>query len=247
MMKEGHRRRDTEKTCAQILCVIAQLSARNNRALTLDEIVEGVSAVDGIRSRSGVHHQIGALRADELVAYRQPSPPQKKGYCLTESGLLAVRGMNQDDGWESTPGGVEVQPWPSRQGLRLMIVAATAAGSGIEAVEDAEPFDVVPQGTTFFALRVIGDSMIDDHIHHGDFVLVVPADEVQISNGDIVLALLTGRNRPEAGETTVKRLYRDAPNRIRLQPSNPDMQPIFESPENVRVQGKVFSAIRTFR
>jgi repressor LexA len=85
-----------------------------------------------------------------------------------------------------------------------------------------------------FALRVRGDSMIGDHINDGDIVIVQPQATAQ--NGDIVVALVDN-------EVTLKRFYREK-DRIRLQPSNPSMEPIYVSPDQVQIQGKVITVIR---
>ncbi|MGB2582964.1 MAG: S24 family peptidase, partial [Dehalococcoidia bacterium] len=87
-----------------------------------------------------------------------------------------------------------------------------------------------------YALRVKGTSMIDALINDGDIVLMQQAATAE--DGEMVAAWLKAE-----GETTLKKLYRER-NRIRLQPANSTMEPIYAVPENVEVQGKVVGVIR---
>lgn len=119
----------------------------------------------------------------------------------------------------------------------LPLVGRIAAGMPLEAVEDAESIDLealfVRRADTF-VLRVTGDSMIDDQIRDGDFVVVEKRSTAR--NGETVVALL------EDGEATLKRFYKDG-KRIRLQPANEAYKPIFVKQANV--QGVVIGVIRT--
>ena len=87
-----------------------------------------------------------------------------------------------------------------------------------------------------YALKVKGNSMVDALINDGD--IVVMKKQTDIHNGDMVAVWLRDK-----GETTLKRFYREK-NRVRLQPANPTMQPIYAHPSNVEVQGKVVVVIR---
>jgi len=88
-----------------------------------------------------------------------------------------------------------------------------------------------------FALEVQGDSMIDAMIHDGDIVIMRRASEAQ--NGEMVAVWLD-----DTDETTLKYFYREG-NRVRLQPANPTMQPIYiDNPERLRIMGKVVMVIR---
>lgn len=96
--------------------------------------------------------------------------------------------------------------------------------------------DMIKGREQVFALRVKGTSMIEDLIADGDIVFLEPARSAQ--NGDRVAVWLKDR-----GEVTLKRIYREG-NRIRLQPANSAMPPIYTTPENVEVQGKFVSSLR---
>ena len=133
---------------------------------------------------------------------------------------------------------------PERHSIvAIPIVGQIAAGEPIVALEGQRESltlspELAPEGS--YALRVRGKSMIEDLIDDGDLVVVKPQDTAE--NGEIVVALVVDGEAPE-GTATLKRLYRER-GRIRLQPRNPEMAPIFVEPENLRVQGKVVSVIR---
>jgi repressor LexA len=99
---------------------------------------------------------------------------------------------------------------------------------------------LLPEKTEkLFALEVQGDSMIDAMVNDGDIVIMKPASNAETHNGDMVAVWLEDRD-----ETTLKYFYKEA-NRIRLQPANPTMQPIYvDNPAVVKVQGKVVMVIR---
>ncbi len=110
------------------------------------------------------------------------------------------------------------------------------AGVPLEAVEDDQVLDLnglFASQRNCFALRVKGDSMIDDHICDGDVVIVEQRRTAR--NGETVVALLDG------GEATLKKYYKEA-SRIRLQPANPKMKPIYA--KEVRIQGVVIGVLR---
>ena len=88
-----------------------------------------------------------------------------------------------------------------------------------------------------YALKVRGESMIDDHICDGDYVLIEKANQAR--NGDIVVALVDGM------ETTLKRFY-DEGDRVRLQPANATMDPIYVQRESVNIQGKLLAVLRKY-
>jgi repressor LexA len=127
---------------------------------------------------------------------------------------------------------------------RIPIVGRIAAGEPIEALEQHDGYlelgvGTVPDGC--YALQVKGKSMIEDLIDDGDLVVVRPQETA--NNGDIVVALLMSQGPSTEGVATLKRLYRDR-DKIRLQPANAAMQPIYVDSNQLRVQGKVVSVIR---
>ena len=136
-----------------------------------------------------------------------------------------------------------VELMPTRAGGRaveLPLLGYVAAGLPIEAVSGAEtiavPEDLVGRRDTY-VLRVRGDSMIDEQIRDGDFVIV--EDRKNAENGEMVIALLGG------ADVTLKKWYRES-SRIRLQPANPAMQPILVDADHVQIQGVVVGVMRKY-
>ncbi|PIQ95987.1 MAG: repressor LexA [Nitrospinae bacterium CG11_big_fil_rev_8_21_14_0_20_56_8] len=115
-----------------------------------------------------------------------------------------------------------------------------AAGKPIEAVEDRETVTLLPDplDRDVFVLRVKGESMIEDHIRDGDYVIVERRSDAQ--NGETVVALLDNER------ATLKRFYRDK-GTIRLQPANPAMEPLIVKEGDIKVQGVVIGVLRKFR
>jgi len=101
------------------------------------------------------------------------------------------------------------------------------------------PSDLVSSRRELFALRVKGTSMIDALVDDGDIVIIQAVNSVE--DGEMVAAWLSDRN-----EATLKKFYREN-GRIRLQPANQTMQPIYADPSNVVVQGKVSAVIRRYK
>jgi repressor LexA len=127
-----------------------------------------------------------------------------------------------------------------RRAIDLPMLGYVAAGVPIEAVTGSEtiavPDDLVGRKETY-VLRVKGDSMIDEQIRDGDFVIV--EDRKTADNGEMVIALVGG------SDVTLKKFYREH-NRIRLQPANAAMQPILLDPSHVQVQGVVVGVMRKY-
>jgi repressor LexA len=129
----------------------------------------------------------------------------------------------------------------ARANMELPLLGRIAAGSPVESVAGDAKLnfsDFVGHSDTF-ALEVRGDSMIDDHICDGDFVLVEKTDQVR--DGDIVVALVDGL------ETTLKRFYKETGTKARLQPANSAMQPIWVSMDALQIQGRVLAVLRKYK
>jgi repressor LexA len=123
---------------------------------------------------------------------------------------------------------------------KLPLVGSIAAGSPIEAVENREELDLEqlysrPNGV--FVLKVRGESMIEDHLCDGDYVVVERRDSCR--NGEQVVALL------DSGEATLKRFYKEGRD-VRLQPANHTMEPKIVPADAVRVQGVVIGLLRSY-
>ena len=113
------------------------------------------------------------------------------------------------------------------------------AGKPIEVIEAREMMSLMPDpsGRDIFVLQVKGQSMIDDHIQDGDYVIVERRDRAE--NGETVVALLDNES------ATLKRFYREQ-DHIRLQPANADMEPIIVKEGDFKIQGVVIGVLRKF-
>jgi repressor LexA len=123
---------------------------------------------------------------------------------------------------------------------KLPLLGNIAAGSPIEAVENREEIDLEQlfrSSAGVYVLRVRGESMIEDHLCDGDYVVIERRETAR--NGEQVVALL------DSGEATLKRFYREG-DRIRLQPANSTMEPRFVDAERCKVQGVVIGVLRSY-
>ena len=122
----------------------------------------------------------------------------------------------------------------------IPLLGRIAAGAPVEAIANAEAlhFSDFAKHDGTFALEVRGESMIEDHICSGDYVLAEKTDSVK--NGDIVVALVNG------SEATLKRYYQEPDGRVRLQPANSAMDPIFVDRASLDIQGRVLAVMRKY-
>ena len=132
------------------------------------------------------------------------------------------------------------------QPLRFPLVGRIAAGQPIERMPQSDQIDLeelfgprIGQRGGTFALQVEGDSMRDEGILDGDYVLIERRQTAR--NGERVVALLTATN-----ETTLKTFFRDG-KKIRLQPSNPDFKPVVVDEQECQIQGVVIGVLRRYR
>jgi repressor LexA len=133
---------------------------------------------------------------------------------------------------------IEVVP-ESGNALSYPLMGEIAAGKPLEALDQNEVVELLPDGgdKDVFVLRVKGNSMIEDHIQSGDFVIVEKRNVAE--NGETVVALI------DNDRATLKRFYREN-GRVRLQPAHPDMKPIFVREGEFTIQGVVISVLRKF-
>ena len=126
--------------------------------------------------------------------------------------------------------------------IELPLLGSVAAGMPIEALEQNEtlcvPETLVGRSGSHYVLRVRGNSMIDEQIRDGDFVVV--NERQRADNGEMVIALLNGSS------ATVKKFYRERDGRIRLQPANETMQPMYVHENDITIQGIVVGVLRRY-
>ena len=160
---------------------------------------------------------------------------------LEKKGLL-TRDYNRSRSIDLVaPKGKLKQSMAVNTGLVLPVLGRIAAGRPIEAVEQRDGNTIsladFVRSKEVFVLEVRGESMQDEHIMDGDYVLV---EKTRVArNGELVVALVNGE------ETTLKRLYREGET-VRLQPSNASMQPIIVPATGVELQGKVIGVLRKY-
>jgi repressor LexA len=210
--------RGTTEKQHRILDVIRSFTAEMGYPPSVREIGARV----GLSSSSTVQSHLKTLERRGLLR-RDPTKP--RALVPADMVLRAVASPAKRDAGPET--------------ISLPIVGRVAAGTPITATENYEDTFVLPAscvgkngGVGSFMLRVKGDSMIDAAILDGDLIVVAPQPDA--SNGQIVVALIDG-------EATVKTFYREA-NRIRLQPENRTMEPIYV--DDVTVVGRVEAVVR---
>jgi len=200
----------------EVLEFLAGFIEKHRYSPSYEEIAEGLS----LNSLATIHKHISSL--------------ESKGYLR--------RAFNQSRSLEIAPRyAAEVEKRRAvESGLAVPLLGKIAAGVPVEAGVNPEmlQFQDFAGDASTYALQVRGESMIDDHICNGDFVLIQKTDSVR--DGEIVVALVDG------AETTLKRLYREADGQIRLQPANSTMDPIFVPAASLQVQGKLIAVLRKY-
>jgi repressor LexA len=195
----------------QIIDFISQFIQKHGHAPSLKDIADAM----GLSSLATVHEHIAIL--------------VRKGV-LKKSGSRSNRSLEIVD--EKLAG--------MDKGVRLPILGFIAAGQPIEPYSDPKAYlHVAPAMLTgkkrSYVLQVRGESLIEEGIYDGDYVVIEERHDVK--DGDIVVALL------ETGLATLKKFFKEA-TRIRLEPANAKMAPIFA--QKVEIQGKVIAVIRKF-
>src|SRR5499427_2020223 len=158
---------------------------------------------------------------------------------LEKKGLL-TRDYNRSRSIDLIPAkGKLKQSMAVNTGVVLPLMGRIAAGQPIEAIQNPETISLADfvQSKDVFVLEVRGQSMQDEAILDGDYVLVEKTKMAH--NGDIVVALVEGT------DATLKRFYREG-SRIRLQPSNARMKPIMVHAKDVDIQGRVIGVLRKY-
>ncbi len=167
------------------------------------------------------------------TVHKHISSLEKKGFIR--------RGYNQSRSIEvvNLPQAVKLSV-AQRLTNELPLMGRIAAGRPLEAVEHPETISLsdFTRSKNVFVLQVKGDSMVEDHIMDGDYVLVEQTETA--NNGEIVVALVGG------GDATLKRFFREPAGKIRLQPANAQMEPILLPGRDVKIQGRVIGILRKY-
>lgn len=194
----------------EILTYLQSYAEENGYAPSFDEIARQFN----YNSLATVHEHLTNL--------------ERKGYIR--------RSYNESRAIEILPS--EVYP----RAIDLPLMGVVAAGMPIEAITVDEtlavPDNFLRRSGNHYVLRVRGNSMIDEQIMDGDFVVVNGRQRAE--NGEMVIALLDGT------AATVKKYYRERDGRIRLQPANETMQPIYVHENDIMIQGIVVGVLRRY-
>jgi repressor LexA len=192
---------------------ISNFVSSNGYSPSFEEIGSGLS----LRSLATVHKHITNLERKGLL---------KRDYNRSRSiDILPARGM--------------ARPRPKAEVFRLPLLGRIAAGRPVETFENPETLSLedITRSKEVFVLEVRGDSMQDEHIVDGDYVMVEKVKNAR--DGEIVVALVDG------SETTLKRFYREGQH-VRLQPANTRMAPIMVAANAVQIQGRVIGVLRKY-
>ena len=198
----------------QVYDFISDFVQKNGYSPSFEEIGEGM----GLNSLATVHKHISNLETKGLLT---------RDYNRSRSIDLVP------------PKGRLKQAMSVNTTMVLPLLGRIAAGQPIEAVERNETISLADfvQSKEVFVLEVRGESMQDEHIMDGDYVLVERIKTAH--NGDLVVALV------DENDATLKRFYREGDN-IRLQPSNVNMKPIIVPAAAVQIQGRVIGVLRKY-
>lgn len=208
----------------EVVRLIVELTEEHGYPPTLAELAKSM----GLRNRMTVHQHVAALKKKGIVRWE---PGLNRSLRVVES--LELPNIGSSNGSDDFDGEEEVD---TPRGIPM--AGAIAAGRPIDAVSRDEYLEIDEKyaSSGCFALKVKGDSMIEDGIYDGDYVIVKPKPSP--TQGEIVVALL------EDGTTTLKRFFKEK-NRFRLQPANSSMEPIYvDSLNDLQIQGIVVALFR---
>ncbi len=213
----------------QVLEAIHQNQVESGISPTLEELGRTLGV-----NRTTVFGHVQALIQKGFLENLEPGA--SRSLDLTEDGRAVLQPRASEP--EQSP----AIPFPQQGGDRhsIPLLGRIAAGAPIEAIETPEqkPLqELFPTRGDLYLLEVRGDSMIEDHIQDGDWVLV--QRDRQPDPGSTVVAIL------ENEEATLKRFYREKDGRIRLQPANAQLEPILVN--QVEIRGVVVSVLRNYR
>jgi repressor LexA len=219
----------------EVLSFIRTFTEERGYSPSFDEIRKGMN----LNSLATVHKHINTLERKGCLA---------RDYNRSRS--IEILSMHpRGESGKHAPGQVTREPRPSvsrpgalRREMRfeLPLLGRIAAGKPIEAVPTDETLSLSDfvGSKNVYVLKVRGDSMIDDHICDGDFVVVESVADA--ANGETVVVLV------DDSDSTLKRFYHEKNGKIRLQPSNPQMTPMVYDAQRVKIQGRVIGVLRRF-
>jgi len=227
-----------------VVTLIVKLTDEHGYPPTLAELAIAL----GLKNRMTVHQHVAALKKKGIVQWE---PGLNRSLRVLPEGLrlIAHPSAADDDNQANVvaftasesrhtgaSSGASYSSSSSSIPRGIPMIGAIAAGTPIDAIETSDYLSVDSQyASNCFALKVKGESMIEDGIYDGDFVIVKPNPSPL--NGEVVVALVDG-------SATLKRFFKENGG-FRLQPANSEMQPIFVGPdEDLSIQGTVVALFR---
>ncbi len=216
----------------QVLDFLTNFINKKGYSPSFEEIGEGL----GLTSLATVHKHLDTLERKGFIrrGYHQSrsidvvAVPGRTPFRKTAVRVRAARQVSAASEMTST------------HRTEFPLLGLIAAGQPVEAIPDPETVSLTDfvGSKEVYVLRVRGDSMVEDHIVDGDFVLVEGKESAE--NGEIVVALTGGT------DATLKRFFREGRGRIRLQPANAQMEPLILPERDVRIQGRVIGILRKY-
>jgi repressor LexA len=201
------------------------------KSLRLSSLATVHKHVETLEKKGFVHRGYNQSRSIEVVAVPGSVPFSK----------TAARGLGRKTSAARETSSHGAAAAALLGNLEFPLLGRIAAGQPVEAIPNPETISLGDFGarrSNVFVLRVKGDSMIDDHICDGDYILVEGAQTA--TNGEIVVALTDGT------DATLKRFFRETHGRVRLQPANAQMDPIVLPARDVKIQGRVIGVLRKY-
>ena len=209
----------------RVLAFLDAFVHRNGYCPSYDEVRKAL----GLASLATVHKHMNTL---QRKGYIRRDPNRSRSIeVINRRPMIEANALRAES---------ENELGPLKSARSLPLLGRIAAGRPVEAFANEEVLSLQEfvGKKNVYVLQVKGDSMIEDHICDGDFVVVESTSGAD--NGDTVVALVEGN------EATLKRFYREADGRLRLQPANSSMAPIFMEEGELEIQGRVIGVLRKY-
>lgn len=209
----------------RVLAFLDSFVRRNGYCPSFDEVRKAL----GLASLATVHKHMNTLQQKGYI--RRDSNRSRSIEVIDRRPMIEANALRAE-------GENELGPMYSATSLPLL--GRIAAGRPVEAFANKETLSLQEfvGNRNVYVLQVKGDSMIEDHVCDGDYVVVESTSRAD--NGDTVVALVEGN------EATLKRFYRERDGRLRLQPANSSMAPIFVEKGELEIQGRVIGVLRKY-
>ncbi len=209
----------------RVLAFLDSFVLRNGYCPSYDEVRKAL----GLASLATVHKHMNTL---QRKGYIRRDPNRSRSIEVVDRRpMIEANALRAES---------ESETGPVKNARSLPLLGRIAAGRPVEAFANQEVLSLqeLVGNKNVYVLQVKGDSMIEDHICDGDYVVVESTNRAD--NGDTVVALVEGN------EATLKRFYRERDGRLRLQPANSSMAPIFMETGELEIQGRVIGVLRKY-